>query len=132
MRWQLESETDATGANICANLGSLRERPMKAGNFGHRDRYGRGQNPKGLVRRCARGWNLNILSLRARCAAHPTMRDRGQVHLMDVNTEDLKAVADLLDAQLIPLGDAREAHEMLERSAAAAGRQSRLNAPGDS
>ena len=43
--------------------------------------------------------------------------------LVDVNTEDLVAVADLLDAQqlvvrigqVLPLGDARQAHEMLER-----------------
>ena len=42
--------------------------------------------------------------------------------LVDVNTEDLEAVADLLDAQrllvrigqVLPLGDARQAHEMLE------------------
>jgi len=42
--------------------------------------------------------------------------------LVDVNTEDLTAVADLLDAQqlvvrigqVLPLGDARQAHEMLE------------------
>ena len=42
--------------------------------------------------------------------------------LVDVNTEDLKAVADLLDAQqlvirigkVLPLRDARQAHEMLE------------------
>lgn len=42
--------------------------------------------------------------------------------LVDVNTEDLVAVADLLDAQqlvvrigqVLPLGDARQAHEMLE------------------
>lgn len=43
--------------------------------------------------------------------------------MVDVNTEDLKAVAVLLDAQqlvvrigqVLPLGDARQAHEMLER-----------------
>jgi NADPH:quinone reductase-like Zn-dependent oxidoreductase len=43
--------------------------------------------------------------------------------LVDVNTEDLEVVADLLDAQrllvhigqVLPLGDARQAHEMLER-----------------
>lgn len=43
--------------------------------------------------------------------------------LVDVNTEDLKAVADLLDAQqldvrvgkVLPLAEARQAHEMLER-----------------
>jgi NADPH:quinone reductase-like Zn-dependent oxidoreductase len=43
--------------------------------------------------------------------------------LVDVNTEDLKAVADLLDAQplvvrigqVLRLGAARQAHEMLER-----------------
>lgn len=42
--------------------------------------------------------------------------------LVDVNTEDLKAIADLLDAQqlfarigqVLPLRDARQAHEMLE------------------
>jgi NADPH:quinone reductase-like Zn-dependent oxidoreductase len=42
--------------------------------------------------------------------------------LVDVNTADLKAVADLLDAQqlvvrigqVLPLGEARQAHEMLE------------------
>jgi NADPH:quinone reductase-like Zn-dependent oxidoreductase len=42
--------------------------------------------------------------------------------LVDVNTEDLEAVADLLNAQqlvvrigqVLPLGDARQAHEMLE------------------
>lgn len=42
--------------------------------------------------------------------------------LVDVNTEDLKAVADFLDAQafvvrigqVLPLGDARRAHEMLD------------------
>lgn len=42
--------------------------------------------------------------------------------LVDVNTEDLRAVADLLDArqlvmrigQVLPLGEARKAHEMLE------------------
>ena len=42
--------------------------------------------------------------------------------LVDVNTENLEAVADLLDAQqlvvrigqVLPLGDARQAHEMLE------------------
>ena len=42
--------------------------------------------------------------------------------MVDVNTEDLEAVADLLDAQqlvvrigqVLPLGDARQAHEMLE------------------
>jgi NADPH:quinone reductase-like Zn-dependent oxidoreductase len=42
--------------------------------------------------------------------------------LVDVNTKDLEAVADLLDAQqlvvrigqVLPLGDARQAHEMLE------------------
>ena len=42
--------------------------------------------------------------------------------LVDVNTEELKAVADFLDAQefvvrigqVLPLGDARRAHEMLD------------------
>ena len=42
--------------------------------------------------------------------------------LVDVRTEDLEAVADLLDAQqlvvrigqVLPLGEARRAHEMLE------------------
>ena len=60
--------------------------------------------------------------------------------LVDVNTEDLVAVADLLDAQqlvvrigqVLPLGDARQAHEMLERLRPLPAGKIVLNALGDS
>jgi len=60
--------------------------------------------------------------------------------LVDVNTEDLKEVADLLDAQqlvvrigqVLPLGDARQAHEMLEHLRPLPAGKIVLNAVGDS
>ncbi len=60
--------------------------------------------------------------------------------LVDVHTEDLEAVADLLDAQqlvvrigqVLPLGAAREAHEMLERLRPLPAGKVVLNAQGDS
>ena len=60
--------------------------------------------------------------------------------LVDVNTEDLEAVADLLDApqlvvrigQVLPLGDARQAHEMLEGLRPLPAGNVVLNALGDS
>ena len=60
--------------------------------------------------------------------------------LVDVNTEDLEAVADLLDAQqlvvrigqVLPLGDARQAHEMLEGLRPLPAGKVVLNALGDS
>ena len=60
--------------------------------------------------------------------------------LVDVNTKDLEAVADLLDAQrlvvrigqVLPLGDARQAHEMLEGLRPPPVGKVVLNAPGDS
>ena len=60
--------------------------------------------------------------------------------LVDVNTADLEAVADLLDAQqlvvrvgqVLPLGDARQAHEMLEGLRPRPAGKVVLNALGDS
>ena len=60
--------------------------------------------------------------------------------LVDVNTENLEAVADLLDAQqlvvrigqVLPLGDARQAHEMLEGLRQLPTGKVVLNALGDS
>ena len=60
--------------------------------------------------------------------------------LVDVNTEDLKAIADLLDAQqlvvrigqVLPLGAAQQAHEMLERLRPLPAGKVVLNALGDS
>ncbi|HEY2534360.1 MAG TPA: NADP-dependent oxidoreductase [Xanthobacteraceae bacterium] len=60
--------------------------------------------------------------------------------LVDVNTKDLEAVADLLDAQqlvvrigrVLPLGEARQAHEMLERLRPLPAGKVVLNALGDS
>lgn len=60
--------------------------------------------------------------------------------LVDVNAVDLKAVADLLDAQqlvvrigqVLPLADARQAHEMLERLRPLPPGKVLLNALGDS
>jgi len=60
--------------------------------------------------------------------------------LVDVNTEDLEAVGDLLDAQqlvvrigqVLPLGDARRAHEMLEGLRPLPAGKVLLNALGDS
>lgn len=60
--------------------------------------------------------------------------------LVDVNTEDLEAVADLLDAQqlvvrigqVLPLGEARQAHEMLEHLRPLPDGKVVLNAMGDS
>lgn len=60
--------------------------------------------------------------------------------LVDVNTEDLEVVADLLDAQrllvrigqVLPLGDARQAHEMLEGVRPLPAGKVVLNAFGDS
>lgn len=59
---------------------------------------------------------------------------------MDVNTKDLEAVADLLDAQqlvvrigqVLPLGEARQAHEMLEHLRPLPAGKVVLNALGDS
>lgn len=59
---------------------------------------------------------------------------------MEVNTKDLEAVADLLDAQqlvvrigqVLPLGEARQAHEMLERLRPLPAGKVVLNALGDS
>ena len=59
--------------------------------------------------------------------------------LVDVHTEDLEAVADLLDAQqlvvrigqVLPLGAARQAHEMLERLRPLPAGKVVLNALGD-
>jgi hypothetical protein len=58
----------------------------------------------------------------------------------DVNTKDLEAVADLLDGQqlvvrigqVLPLGDARQAHEVLEGLRPLPAGKVVLNAPGDS
>jgi hypothetical protein len=60
--------------------------------------------------------------------------------LVDVNTEDLEVVADLLDAQRLPvrigqvlsLGEARQAHEMLEGLQSLPAGKLVLNALGDS
>jgi len=60
--------------------------------------------------------------------------------LVDVNTEDLEAVAELLDAQqlvvrvgqVLPLGEARQAHEMLEGLRPLPAGKVVLNALGDS
>lgn len=60
--------------------------------------------------------------------------------LVDVNTKDLQAVADLLDAQqvvvrigqVLPLGEARQAHEMLEHMRPLPAGKVVLNALGDS
>ncbi len=60
--------------------------------------------------------------------------------LVDVHTEDLNAIADLLDAQqlvvrigqVLPLGAARQAHEMLERLRPLPAGKVVLNALGDS
>lgn len=60
--------------------------------------------------------------------------------LVDVNTKDLEAVADLLDAQqlvvrigqVLPLGEARQAHEMLEHLRPLPPGKVVLNALGDS
>ena len=60
--------------------------------------------------------------------------------LVDVNTEDLEAVADILDAeqlvvrvgQVLPLGEARQAHEMLEGLRPLPAGKVVLNALGDS
>jgi NADPH:quinone reductase-like Zn-dependent oxidoreductase len=60
--------------------------------------------------------------------------------LVEVNTKDLEAVADLLDAQqfvvrigqVLPLGEARQAHEMLERLRPLPAGKVVLNALGDS
>lgn len=60
--------------------------------------------------------------------------------LVNVNTEDLEAVADLLDAQqlvvcvgqVLPLGEARQAHEMLEGLRPPPAGKVVLNALGDS
>jgi hypothetical protein len=60
--------------------------------------------------------------------------------LVEVSTEDLAAVADLLDAQrllvrigqVLPLGDARQAHEMLEGVRPLPAGKVVLNALGDS
>jgi NADPH:quinone reductase-like Zn-dependent oxidoreductase len=60
--------------------------------------------------------------------------------LVDVNTEDLVAVADLLDAQqlvvrigqVLPLGDARQAREMLDGLRPRPAGKVVLNALGDS
>jgi len=60
--------------------------------------------------------------------------------LVDVHTEDLEAVADLLDAQqlvvriaqVLPLGVARQAHEMLEGLRPLPAGKVVLNALGDS
>jgi NADPH:quinone reductase-like Zn-dependent oxidoreductase len=60
--------------------------------------------------------------------------------LVDVNTEDLEAVAALLEAQqlvvrigqVLPLADARQAHEMLERLRPLPAGKIVLNALGDS
>jgi NADPH:quinone reductase-like Zn-dependent oxidoreductase len=59
---------------------------------------------------------------------------------VEVNTKDLEAVADLLDAQqlvvrigqVLPLGEARQAHEMLERLRPLPAGKVVLNALGDS
>lgn len=60
--------------------------------------------------------------------------------LVDVNTEDLKVIADLIDAQqllvrigqVLPLGHARQAHEMLEGLRPLPAGKVVLNAAGDS
>jgi len=60
--------------------------------------------------------------------------------LVEVNTDDLKVVADLLDAQqllvrigqVLPLGHARQAHEMLESMRPLPAGKVVLNAVGDS
>ena len=65
---------------------------------------------------------------------------RAKFILVDVNTEDLESVADLLDAQqlvvrigqVLPLGAARQAHEMLEHLRPLPAGKVVLNALGDS
>jgi NADPH:quinone reductase-like Zn-dependent oxidoreductase len=68
------------------------------------------------------------------------MRDRGQGHFGGCQHQDLEAVADLLDAQqlvvrvgqVLPLEEARQAHEMLEGLRPLPAGKVVLNALGDS
>ena len=67
-----------------------------------------GKTQRDLLACVRTGWNLNMLSLRADALLAQHCGIDAKFILVDVNTEDLDAVADLLDAQrlLVRIGEA--------------------------